>query len=158
MTIDTISEVRTRLAALQTNISGVTKAFTHIPQRIEDHELPCFVNRVGEGQYNVQQLGEAIVVDTRLYNMQLYVTEALSGLSEAAAEEAALAFVDPVTRYFLERPQLQLAGNAEVVYRAVLESDTGVVVGIPYPSGTSKTYAACQFSLRVFTLRHLSFQ
>ena len=153
----TVSFVRARLAALQGQIDGVKWVHDRIPASLNDAELPCFVTRVAEARYNTVTFGEQAVSEERLYLMELYVAEAQTG-AEGQAEDMAVPFVDVVRDFFLARPQLQLSGSTEVVYRAVLESDTGAVVGIRYPAAEGgKLYAGIRFSLRVYEIHPIAY-
>ena len=149
----TVDFVRTRLAALQRLIPGVVWVHDRVPASINDAELPCFITRVAEARYNQTTLGEQAVSEERLYFMELYVAE----LETQGAEDMTVPFVDTVRDFFLARPQLQIDGSTEAVYRAVLESDTGAVVGIEYPTGSGKRYAGIRFSLRVYEIHRINY-
>lgn len=153
----TVAFVRERLAALQRLIPGITWVHDRIPASINDTELPCFITRVAEARYNQATFGEQAVSEDRLYYLELYVAEAQTG-AEGQAEDMTIPFVDVVRDFFLARPQLQLDGSTEAVYRAVLESDTGAVVGIRYPNTEGgKLYAGIRFSLRVSEYHRITY-
>lgn len=153
----TVSFTRARLAALQRLIPGVTWVHDRIPASLNNAELPCFVTRVAEARYNTVTLGEQAVSEERLYFMELYVAELQTG-AEGQAEDMTIPFVDVVRDFFLARPQLQLDGSTEAVYRAVLESDTGAVVGIRYPNTEGGTpYAGIRFNLRVYDIHPIGY-
>lgn len=159
MALSNVATVRARLAVLQGNISGVKKAFSHIPQNIESRELPCFITRVTDIDYDYTRAGEGIVAESAVYQMQLYVKEALTGRDEAAPEEAALAFIDPVRDYFLKRPGLEIDahdGSQTIVYQSQLDG-IAIATQVDYPTGSSKTYAAIQFTLNVTTLYEVTY-
>ena len=158
MSLSTVQEVRTRLATLQANITGVTKAFDHIPTGIESIELPCFITRVGNGTYDYSLMSEQIVKVERIYSMQLYIREALTGGDESVPEDEAIAFIDPVFEYFITRPGLEIvAGDgSEIVYQARINSDV-MAIGVPFPSGSSRTYAALQWEITVETLHQIAY-
>lgn len=152
----TVDFVRQRLAALQRTIPGIAIAHDRTPWSLNSAECPQFINRVGEAIYNRTPLGEQVLSEDRLYLMELYVTELETG-AEGQSEDMATALIDTVRDFFLARPQLQLDGSSEAVYRAVLESDTGAVVGIEYPIGSGKRYAGIRFNLRVSELHHIAY-
>jgi hypothetical protein len=152
----TVDFVRARLAALQRLIPGIATAYDRIPASINNAELPAFVNRAAEARYNMTTLGEQAVSEERLYFMELYVAEIETG-APGQSEDMTVPFVDTVRDFFLARPQLQIDDSTEAVYRAVLESDTGAVVGIEYPQGSGKRYAGIRFSLRVYEIHHIAY-
>lgn len=153
----TVDFVRARLAALQRQIPGVVYVHDRIPASLNSAELPCFVTRVAEARYNMVTLGEQVVSEERLYLMELYVADVQTG-AEGQAEDMTIPFVDVVRDFFLAHPQLQISGSNVAVYRAVLESDTGAVVGIRYPAVDSGTpYAGIRFSLRVYELHPIAY-
>lgn len=152
----TVDFVRARLAAIERQIPGITWAFDRIPASLNNAELPAFVNRVAEARYNQATFGEQAISEERLYLAELYVAELETG-AEGQSEDMTTALIDTVRDFFLARPQLQLDGSTEAVYRAVLESDTGAVVGIEYPIGSGKRYAGIRFSLRVYELHRINY-
>lgn len=152
----TVDFVRTRLAALQRQIPGILIAHDRIPASLNNAECPQFVNRVADARYNLSTLGEQAVSEERLYFMELYVAELETG-APGQSEDMTVPFVDVVRDFFLARPQLQIDGSTEAVYRAVLESDTGAVIGIEYPSGSNKRYAGIRFNLRVYEIHRIAY-
>lgn len=160
MALSNVATVRGRLATLQASITGVKKAFDYIPQAIEPRELPCFITRVTDLDYDYSRMGENIVIENAVYRMQLYVKQALTGgRSESAPEEAALAFVDPVREFFLKRPGLEITagdGSTAIVYQSRLDS-VAVATSVDYPTGSTNMYAAVQFTLNVTTIYEINY-
>jgi hypothetical protein len=153
----TVDFVRTRLAALERQIPGIVTAHDRIPRSLNGAACPQFVNRVAEARYNQATFGEQAISEERLYLAELYVAELETG-AEGQSEDMTTVLIDTVRDFFLARPQLQLDGSTEAVYRAVLESDTGAVVGIEYPIGSGKRYAGIRFNLRVYEIHHIAYK
>lgn len=144
-----VNTTRARITALQAIIPGITAAFTEPPRSLATAELPAFITRVGDATYDRSTLGEEILLERRVYRMQLFVAE-LGLMTEGEAEDLTVPFVDTVRDFFLARPGLQLdSTNDSAVYSAILESDTGAVIGVNYPGDTTKRYAGIEFVLRV---------
>jgi hypothetical protein len=149
-------DIRTRLAAMQRNITGIKKAFDKIPRTIERTELPCFVNLVGAGNYDLQTYGRQMVRDVRTYRMLLFVKE-VSDDTESAAEEACYPFFDRVRSYFLARPGLELDGESPpglTALDALLQGDSGVQI-ITY---AQKRYAGIEFRILIPTLYEITYK
>ena len=153
----TVDFVRARLAVLQRQIPGITWVHDRIPHAISNPELPCFVNRAADALYSPTTLGETATDEGRLYYMELYVTELQTG-GEGQAEDMTTPFLDVVRDFFLARPQLQIEGSNEAVYKAVLESDTGPAIGIRYPNTEAGTpYAGIRFSIRIHEIHPIAY-
>lgn len=152
----TVDFVRARLAALARTIPGVTSAYDRTPASIETDYLPAFLFRVAEARYNLSTFGETAISEERLYYGELYVAELQKG-AEAQAEDETTALLDTVRDFWLAHPQLQINGSTEAVYRAVLESDTGAVIGIEYPAGSGRRYAGIRFNLRIYELHRITY-
>ena len=151
MTVDT---TRARLAALQAQITGVTKAFENVPRGILEVELPAFITLVGRAAYNQVQLGELVLMETRIYTQRLFIKTASLGI-EGEAEDETTVFFDRVVDFFKDRPQLQLDANSTVVYSAQITADSGVIP-TAYPSGGSvKTFLAIDFTTEVIEVRRI---
>jgi hypothetical protein len=149
MTVDT---TRARLAALQAQITGVTKVFENIPRAVLELELPAFMTLVGRATYAKVQMGELVLVETRVYTMRLLIKKATLGI-EGEAEDETTVFFDRVSDFFFDRPQLQLTDTSTVVYNAQLQGDSGVIP-IPYPSGNAvQVFSGIDFPIEVVEVR-----
>lgn len=153
----TVAQVKQRLADLEIQISGVNSAHVQAPRSLVEVNLPAFVNRVGEATFDQTTFGEQITLVRRLYRLELYVTEYTLGI-EGEAEERVEPFAESVSTFFMDRVGLELAGNDAIVYQAVLESDTGVSMGIPYPGTDGKLFAGILYNLRVSTLHERNYK
>ena len=142
---------RVRIAEMCSSVSGVVTAFTQIPRVLQDAQLPASVVFPGEATYDRQAMGEQMVLETRIYNLVLYVCNAAfdtQGMIEIKTDPF---FVD-VRDYFMARPGLELDrqgdDQSESAFLAVLLGDGGLQVG-PYPIGGDKDYVQIRWRLQV---------
>jgi hypothetical protein len=110
-----------RLAELQRTIPGINAAFELAPNRIiEDDELPCFINLLGDDRYT-QHADDLWHVDGT-YTAMFLARRAVSGVpGEASA--AIIPWRDTIADFFMARPTLD-------GYDGILdEPDTGLTGG-----------------------------
>jgi hypothetical protein len=153
----TVAQVKQRLYDLEILISGIGSAHIRAPRSLAEVNLPAFVNRVYDATYENTTFGEQITLIRRLYRLELYVTSYTLGL-EGESEEKCEPFVDSVNQFFLDRRGLELTGSDTIVYDAILVSDTGVSMGIPYPGEVGILYSGILFDLRVSTLHQRDYK
>lgn len=130
------STVRKRIANMWNGITGVQTHYYQIPRKLNDAELPGVVIFPGAATYdNTDALGEQMVLDTRIYEMVLYLAKAQFD-TEGQLEIDADPFFDQVRDYFLARPGLELDAQgttqSESVYDSNILGDGGLQIG-PYP-------------------------
>lgn len=101
MTIGVLDE----LAKQQRKIAGVNSAFSKAPNRvIQDDELPCFINLLGDDRYT-SHATDLWHIDAT-YTALFLVQRAVSGVpGEASA--AIIPWRDTIADYFLARPTLE---------------------------------------------------
>lgn len=138
------SATRKRIAAMWGEINGVQTAFTQIPRRLQDAQLPASVVFPGVATHNYgpgSDDTEQFIRETRTYKMILYISNASFGTS-GQGEIDADPFFDDVLGHFSARPGLELnkeaASQSYSVLNAALLTDGGLQVG-PYPLGGSGT-------------------
>lgn len=151
---------RVRIAAMCGAINGVRTAFTQIPRVLQDAQLPAFVVFPGEATYDRNTESEQMVLETRTYNLILYISNARFDTSGALEIEAD-PFFTAVRDYFLARPGLELdsQGNnqTESAFLAVLLGDGGLQVG-PYPIGGDETYIQIRWRLQVQEIAAINYR
>lgn len=144
-----VTTTTTRIAAMWRNVEGITKAFTDIPRVLLPVELPAVVIFPGAATYDTDAEGDNDVLETRVYQMNLYVEKAAFG-TENQAQIKVNPFFDRVRDYFLARPGLELDDATlpqDVVYTARITGDSGFQI-FEYPPGGDQ-YAAISFTLQV---------
>lgn len=164
----TESTTRKRIAAMWGEINGVRTAFTQIPRRLQDAQLPASVVFPGQATHNYGPASddtEEFIKETRTYKMILYISNAQLGTS-GQGEIDADPFFDDVLRHFSARPGLELnsegAQQSESVLNAALLTDGGLQVG-PYPLGgggaePSPDYIQIGWDLQVVELIEVNYQ
>ncbi len=158
------STTRLRIANMWTGITGVVTPFQNIPRVLQDAQLPASVIWPGQATYDTDGLGDQEVLETRVYEMVLYMNEALFGTSGQMQSEAD-PFFDQVRDYFLARPGLELdaegAVQSESAFNARLLGDGGLTVG-PYPLNASgdgaKDYIQVRWRLEVQEIALINFR
>lgn len=149
-----VDEVKTRLAAMQRNITGVNKVFDHYPRALTG-ALPAFTTRSGPATYDMQSFGEGILAEQRVYYMQLWVREIGTG-TEYAAEDDTEPYIDLVKAYFAARPGLELTSaslSRGIDFDAELLGDNGVEVR----EYAGNRYAMVEFRIRVTDLMAIQY-
>lgn len=141
-----ISTVKTALAALERNISGVKRAYTAYPAGVlPDSDLPLFVNFARSANYNETQGSDTELI-TRRYLARLYVKATAEGTRVAGGSVEGEALVSPMIdatwAYFAARPQLGLIAP---VMKARIISDSGAIV----MQGADASYWGAEFELEV---------
>lgn len=140
MTVATVCE---RLARIQGNITGVTKAFDmdEMPNKLNTAQLPGWITVPGEATY--EHPDPTTEIETRLYYMLLYVAP-IEAPSQIAFRMNLLApFLDRVPAAFAARNGLEsLAG----VLRSELVADNGQIQPLEYGG---LLYAGIEFRLQV---------
>ena len=118
----TVATIKTKLAALQATISGVTHAFAQAPADLNTADMPAFCNFTGQATDDYQAGGDEVDVVTRTYNMRLYVLPAVDGLP-GEAERLCEPLIDAVRLFFSAHLQL---GGLQGVQSALITGDSGV--------------------------------
>jgi len=153
---------RLRITNMWSFIGGVRTTYYQIPRVLQDADLPGVVIFPGAATYDKVVLGEEMDIDTRIYEMVLYLAKAQFG-TEGQLEVQADPYFDQVRDYFLARPGLELdaqgATQSESAYDAVILGDGGLQVG-PYPlSGQgSPDYIQIRWRLQVKEVATISYQ
>jgi hypothetical protein len=119
MPIDT---VKTRLAALAAEITGITTAFRHIPPAIDTADLPCQIVFTGRSRDDETQ-GNEFTVETREYRLVFPVLPHGQG-ARTEAEAIADVLIPQVKEFY--RARKDLVGLAWVQTSRVL-GDSGVI-------------------------------
>ena len=156
------STTRLRIANMWQGITGVVTHYYQIPRALQDAELPGVVIFPGAATYDREILGEEMVLDTRVYEMVLYLSKAQFG-TEGQLEVQADPFFDQVRDYFLARPGLELeaqgAQQSESAYDAVILGDGGLQVGAyPLSGQGSPDYIQIRWRLQVKEVATISYQ
>lgn len=118
----TVSTVKAQLVVLQKQITGIKNAYAEAPIGINTSENPVFINLTGSATENWEALGDDQNLETRVYNMRLYVAPVSSGLP-GEAERLCEPFFSRVRDFFAAHPFL---GNLRGVSTAYVISDSGV--------------------------------
>jgi len=117
-----VETVKTALATLQAQITGVTIAYAAAPASL-GADLPAFVNFAGAATEDWAALGsESVILERREYRMRLYVAPVQEGIP-GEAEARCTPFFRRVFDYFAARPSL---GGVVTVQRARIAGDGGV--------------------------------
>lgn len=98
-----MSDVRQRLAEIQSGIVGVRRAYVWAPQSLADTDLPAFCTFAGPATVN--STSETFVEETRTWLMRLYIKPVLQGI-DGEAEKAVEPFLERVRDAFLSHPLL----------------------------------------------------
>ena len=156
------STTRLRIANMWQGITGVVTHYYQIPRALQDAELPGVVIFPGAATSDREILGEEMVLDTRVYEMVLYLSKAQFG-TEGQLEVQADPFFDQVRDYFLARPGLELeaqgAQQSESAYDAVILGDGGLQVGAyPLSGQGSPDYIQIRWRLQVKEVATISYQ
>lgn len=155
------STTRLRIANMWDGITGVVTHYYQIPRVLQDAELPGVVIFPGAATYDTDSFGDQMVLDTRIYEMVLYLAKASFG-TEGQLEVQADPFFDQVRDYFLARPGLELDAEtthqSETQYDSQLLGDSGLQVG-PYPlaGAESASYIQIRWRLQVKELAAVTY-
>jgi hypothetical protein len=141
-----ITTVKTNLAALERNISGITRAYAYAPPGVlPDSDMPMFCNYARAANYSELQGSDTELI-TRRYLLRLYVKAITEGTRVAdgsvEGENLVAPLIDATWAYFTARPQLGLTAP---VMRARLLSDSGTIV----LAGSDGNYWGCEFEIEV---------
>lgn len=104
-----------RIALIQRNLSGITKAFDDVPRNLEINELPAFVNFVSASAIVGQRRAADQYQMALTIEMRLHVKRFSSG-TEYEAQRLLIPLVTSVQDEFFARQRLQYndAGLADV--------------------------------------------
>lgn len=156
------SSTRQRIANMWNGINGVQTHYYQIPLALNDAELPGVVIFPGAAMYDTDSLGDEMDLDTRIYEMVLYLIEAAFD-TEGQPQLNADPFFDSVKSYFTARPGLELdtqgAHQSESAFNAKLLGDSGLVVG-PYPLAGqgSPDYVQIRWRLQVQEITQVQYK
>lgn len=153
----TVREVRQRLCNMwEEGITGVVTTYYQIPRVLQDAALPGVVVFPAAAEYDRETFGEQLEMETRIYEMVLYVEKAAYG-TEGQTELNTDTYFDQVKPYFDARPGLELdsqgANQSFSVYQSHILGDGGFQVG-PYPLAGqgSPDYVQIRWRLQVMNL------
>src|SRR5690606_35774008 len=69
-----VDQIKKRLAAMQSNINGVVKAYPQMPKK-HNGSFPIFTNHAGPATYDLRTFGEQAMLRPRTYIMRLWVKQ-----------------------------------------------------------------------------------
>jgi len=118
-----IAALKTRLVALEQQITGIAAAFEHVPASIVD--LPCVLNFTGPADYSRFTTGQDSDYETRVMLLRFLIARVQQGIP-GEAEERVDPFIDRVREFFDARPGLIIDPAEQAMFRAGVLSDTGV--------------------------------
>lgn len=139
-----VATVKTRLATIEGNISGIRVAYAQGPNSLVAANLPAFINLTRPGQVDWRAVGSDDGLETRLYLPTLYVRPFGTGIP-GEGERDCEPFFALVRDAFAARPSLeQLIG----VQEAIFLGDGGVTV-LRYPIQSDSLFWGIEFRLQV---------
>ena len=145
-----VTTIAAKLASIQGNITGITKAFDldEIPNTLHTAHLPAFVNVPGDAVH------EAVSADmwreTRTWYMLLFLTPVQRPFEVAQRMAVAAPFFARVRSAFVARPTLESLRYLEM---ATFRGDSGTTIPLVF-GGT--TYAGIEFRLETSELVDVS--
>lgn len=154
MTVSTVVERLVDMFPLITNTPKPISALPYTPRAIQDAQLPVVLIETGAAQYDIVSYSEEMVAENRVYRLRLYVFKATLG-TPGLSEETVRPYIDVIRDYFLARPGLELDTDVPpkgIVARAVLQSDTGVVV-LQY----GEPFVGVEFQLSVTEIKTIGY-
>jgi len=153
---DSIDIVTTQMAALEENITGVTKgyAFDQTPNSLQTAVLPCFTNIPLNAEYvDVSaQFGKDVSAEVRDYTAWLWYAPVQRPADISRQASGIQTLVQAVKAYFLARPQF---GGLRYVISAPMIADTGPMTADYMGNGTE--YTCVGFTFRVTYLEKITF-
>ena len=135
-----ISTIKTRIANITGNITGVQRTYTQAPNSLPPADLPAVVVYIGPSQYT--ERGDEIAGEVRAFKVRLYVLPAQNGIP-GEAEAACEPFFARFREAFPPGARLERLGE---VLQARLTGDQGVSV-MPLVGGS--VYVGIEFNLEV---------
>lgn len=162
--MSSMNVIRTRIAHMCGEISGVQTAFVNIPRTIKPAQCPASVVFPGRATHSKTDLGEQLIHEIRIYKIVLYVDMAQFGV-EGQTELETDPFFDSFLQHFAARPGLELdsegAQQSVSVLNTALQTDGGLQVG-PYPLGSATTpppdFVQIQWDLEVEDIVEIDYQ
>lgn len=133
-----------RIALIQRGMTGITKAFDDVPRKIEDMELPAFVNFVSAAPITGQRKAADQYQMLATIEMRLHVKKAAQG-TEYEAQRLLIPFVALVQNEFFSRQRLQ---SGDIGLTGVI--DTLITTTL---SNQLLTYADHQYIGAIFNLQ-----
>lgn len=127
MTVEfTIARIAT---IINNNPGGVggAQAFTQIPREIQDNQLPAIVILPGPATYDTDSMGDEIVVEKRLYNVNFFYSRIDVG-TEGQAQSECVPYFSRIRDFFNARPGLWDTGATQpedVQFDSRLRGDQG---------------------------------
>ncbi len=154
MTAPTLSDIKTRLAAVQATISGVKRAYANAPASLPPDQLPVFLNFTGPCQ--MQKFSDSLAHERREFIMRLYVKPKGAGV-DGEAEKAVEPYLARVRDAFLGRPMLSLgtilAPAMDYIEPCEWLGDSGVMILLFAEEG----FIGAEFRLAVKTFVPIAF-
>jgi hypothetical protein len=96
-----------RVAVIERIVSGVTTAFDDAPRKLEDSELPAFVNGLSTQTSNNQRIDSGRLRRVAYYELNLYVKKSVQGV-EFEPQRLTIPYIKLVEDEFFRRRVLQL--------------------------------------------------
>lgn len=118
-----------RVAVIERAINGIVTAFDDAPRKLEDIELPAFVNGVAERPSVNVRVNAGRLRKVSYYELNLYVKKAVQGI-EFEPQRLTIPFIKLVENEFFARRVLQLdtdEGLGGVENVEILGTRTGVL-------------------------------
>lgn len=96
-----------RVAAIERLVTGIVKAFDDAPRKLEDIELPAFVNGLSSQTSNNQRIDSGRLRKVAYYELNLYIKKSVQGV-EFEPQRLTIPFIKLVEDEFFRRRVLQL--------------------------------------------------
>lgn len=147
------TRVIARLVAIWQTLDGIKTVYEDVPRVIPAGALPAVVivpSQVVSRDMSMGAVGN--LIETRQYDMYLYVAQALLGTSNQS-ETSLKPFFDSVTRLFFSRPDLSLnPASVTGEFEAALQPDNGYQI-LQYATGTDRLadHAGAVFPIHITT-------
>lgn len=137
-----VSTVGAKLATIQEDITGLTKAYAHdeLPGDLHTSELPAILNFPGPADYTI--ISHGFVQEIREWRMQLLVEPVARDVDPGRAGGTLEPFFRRVFEEFLDSLQLEALSNVVV---AAISGDSGWSV----IEWGGKEYIGAEFTLEV---------
>jgi len=142
-----IETIKTQLATIQSNITGIKRAYAQAPNSLPPADMPVMVNFTGAAA--LDDLGGYQQTISRTYKMRLYVAPLGSGIS-GEAERLCEPYFERVWQQFAARPGLE---NLTGVLNAQILRDSGVIV-LDY---AGERYIGIEFALQTMEVMEVAY-
>lgn len=145
-----VQTIATRLARIQTDITGITKAFDldEVPNKLTTAHLPAFINVPGEA--TAEWRADDLWAETRLWYMVLYITPLQRPYEIAFRLGEARVFFERVRDAFVARKTLE---SLRYLEDSTYLGDSGNVLPLVF-AGTE--YTGIEFRLQTVELTNIT--